>query len=540
MKETENVEYRIIEKVRIYIHQHYNNKDSSKIESELKELCSCAFGDSIVIDDEVNLITYKDLQNILSTINEKSSSRRKNGVYYTENDITSFILENCLKLNLDKSIENITEEFFSEEDKVSVLSMSIFDPTCGAGAFLLTALELKIKLLGNRDLLDKKYLKTILSTLYGNDIDNVSTTITKIRLLLCVLENFGVSYISGLGKILNSNFYSENIFTLKLKNKFDLVIGNPPYVEESATDIKVQEQFGNIYANVLSAALDFMSDTGTYGFIIPLSYISTPRMALIRKKISNALNNQLILSYADRPGCLFTSVHQKLNVLIGSKKGKKEIYTGNYQYWYKDERSNLFTHVSYIKNGYGVNEYIPKLGNDCDISIYRKIKNNTVSVSSLMQEKGACLYLNMRACFWIKAFLEKHATGEYKELHFENDDIKNYMYCIFNSSLFWWFWICISDCWHITNKEFINFKLPISFDGNLVRTLANNLEKRLELTKKFVGTKQTDYEYKHKNCLAEIHEIDDYINSLFGLTENESQYIKSYAISYRTSEGAKK
>ena len=103
--------------------------------------------------------------------------------------------------------------------------------------------------------------------------------------------------------------------------------------------------------------------------------------------------------------------------------------------------------------------------------------------------------------------------------------------------MFWWFWICISDCWHITNKELKNFKIPSKFDKIIVKQLSLNLENKLENTKKYVGTKQTDYEYKHKKCLTEIHEIDEYINNLFGLSESESFYVKNFAISYRTSVG---
>ena len=68
--------------------------------------------------------------------------------------------------------------------------------------------------------------------------------------------------------------------------------------------------------------------------------------------------------------------------------------------------------------------------------------------------------------------------------------------------------------------------------------LANNLRLRLEETKVFVGTVQTEYEYKHKLCIPEIHAIDDFINGLFGLTEEESEYIKGFAFKYRTSGGA--
>ena len=67
--------------------------------------------------------------------------------------------------------------------------------------------------------------------------------------------------------------------------------------------------------------------------------------------------------------------------------------------------------------------------------------------------------------------------------------------------------------------------------------LANNLRTRLEETKVYVGTVQTEYEYKHRMCIPEIHAIDNFVNSLFGLTDEESEYIKNFAFKYRTSGG---
>ena len=146
----------------------------------------------------------------------------------------------------------------------------------------------------------------------------------------------------------------------------------------------------------------------------------------------------------------------------------------------------------------------------------------------------------MRACFWIKVFLSPHTSGEYKTFSFTSQSERNFVYCILNSSLFWWYWICISDGWHITSKEFEFFKLPNSFDVKKVFKLSSQLEKKLEETKRFIGSKQTEYEYKHKLCIFEIHQIDDYINSLYGLTETESSYIKNFALPYRTSKGVTK
>ena len=74
-------------------------------------------------------------------------------------------------------------------------------------------------------------------------------------------------------------------------------------------------------------------------------------------------------------------------------------------------------------------------------------------------------------------------------------------------------------------------------DYDRASILAKALIEKLEETKVYVGTKQTDYEYKHALCLREIAQIDDFVNELYGLTPEESTYIKSFALRYRTGQG---
>ena len=56
----------------------------------------------------------------------------------------------------------------------------------------------------------------------------------------------------------------------------------------------------------------------------------------------------------------------------------------------------------------------------------------------------------------------------------------------------------------------------------------------MENTKRYVGTKQVDYEYKHKLCKDVIDEIDDELAEIYNLTQTELDYIKSFAIKYRS------
>ena len=98
----------------------------------------------------------------------------------------------------------------------------------------------------------------------------------------------------------------------------------------------------------------------------------------------------------------------------------------------------------------------------------------------------------------------------------------------------------MSDCWPITTKEIKGFYLPNLTEkkyGEFDR-LSKRLEQRLEDTKKYIGTKQVDYEYKHKECKSEIDEIDDLLAEVYELTDEELHYIKNFALKYRIGSGA--
>lgn len=132
----------------------------------------------------------------------------------------------------------------------------------------------------------------------------------------------------------------------------------------------------------------------------------------------------------------------KICILVGkNKKIEKTNFTGNYRYWYSEERPELFNTVEVVRNLYGTDSYIPKLGTITDKDIYAKLINNESKLIDVMKGNQGSVYLNMRAAFWIKAFVNKHNGGEYKEYGCQSEEMENYIMCILNSSLFWWYWI---------------------------------------------------------------------------------------------------
>ena len=145
---------------------------------------------------------------------------------------------------------------------------------------------------------------------------------------------------------------------------------------------------------------------------------------------------------------------------------------------------------------------------------------------------------SFRACFWMKVFSKDMKSNSYKEYCIDKKKLP-FVYCLLNSSLFFLMWTIISDGWHITNKELSFIKIPNRIPKpKKWSALFAKLENRLESTKEYVGTKQVDYEYKHKLCKDIIDEIDDELKSVYKLSASELNYIKKFNEKYRISDGA--
>lgn len=120
-----------------YLKCSFTNIEITEI---LKEL-NLFFPDEMILEETEKELSYSDLEEQLFNINEKQVQRKEKGVYYTDNDVTEFIIDECI----------------SHKDEVTFLLSSIFDPTCGSGEFLITALKKKITI--NTTISDKRNIK---------------------------------------------------------------------------------------------------------------------------------------------------------------------------------------------------------------------------------------------------------------------------------------------------------------------------------------------------------------------------------------------
>ena len=327
---------------------------------------------------------------------------------------------------------------------------------------------------------------------------------------------------------------------------FDVIIGNPPYVEyrEVKKDYTIKgfetESCGNLYAYVMERGT--VLNSGRIGWIVPISWVSTNRMDTVRNVVARSHPMIYTNNHADRPGSLFTGVHQKLTIVFCTK-GSPAMFTTEFCRCYSKEggRDNLFETLTYqfLDWDGGI---IRKFSDDVEVSIFRKISQKTKSITSVfkttrLSDNTHPFYLNQRLMMWVKCFLASKTSKEYKTYYPIHEFSAKELSAVFNSSLFFWFWETKGDCWHLTKGDMNAFRINLlqfsQTNRNMLVRLAESLEFDLEENKEYVGTRQTDYEYYHKKSKHIIDDIDHVLAQHYDLTGEELDFIINYAIKYR-------
>jgi len=312
-----------------------------------------------------------DLEEINASINEetfdnKKSKRKKDGVFYTPEYITKYIVDNTLgklcnhkkeELQLTeivppKNFKKPTKKEQLQKDNLEkyrnwLLNLKILDPACGSGAFLNQALEF---LINEHKSLQKDLVvmgditayyeieKNILeNNLYGVDINEDAVEIAKLSLWLRTATK-GRELTKLANKILVANSLLDMPFE---EGIFDVVIGNPPYVrvqglksnyedETKLYEEKYKSASGkyDLYVLFLEMSFKMLNKKGLLSYILPHKFLVSDFGKGIREFLSENkavesllhFGSEMVFEDAAAYTCIITLSHNNEKLYFKSLK----------------------------------------------------------------------------------------------------------------------------------------------------------------------------------------------------------------------------
>ena len=344
---------------------------------------------------------------------------------------------------------------------------------------------------------------------------------------------------------------------------FDVIVGNPPYVEyRSVEDYTVAGyetlDCGNLYAFTVERNDSLSGPNSRTGMIVPHSAVCTDRMGPVQCILSEKDVTTWVSSYDIRPAKLFEGVDQRLAIYMTAKSKNSEstLHSSRYHRWHEVLRNTLLSSIEYVGiETFPVPHSVPKIATSQEERLLGKLNSHKTIQAGLLKTMSSRtpVYFHNAPRYWVRAtdfapYFWNERDGEkistqVKSLHLSTEADALAIVAALNSSLFYWWFLILSDCRHLNLREIENFPLGLDKMHEVTKAQLCELTKRLmanfhrHKTRKNTRYKTTGLviydEFNQKPSKSIVDKIDRVLAEHYGFTDEELDFIINYDIKYR-------
>ncbi len=338
------------------------------------------------------------------------------------------------------------------------------------------------------------------------------------------------------------------------KGGFDVIIGNPPYLEIREVDYVLKGyaclDSGAVHAMCVERSSSLLHKKGCMSMIVPLSLPSTQRMQAVQQLLE-AGRNAWYANYAWRPAKLFDTVNRALTVFVVTPSRDGQTFSTNYQKWTSDNRDGLFERPSYVEVPHQRSSFwVPKLGDPIERHILERCLATKTTVRHFGGSSDHRVYYRTTGGLYWKVFtdfapafrLNGKPWRSSRETWFtvaRREHIKPIVAAL-SSDVFWWWYTVSSNLRDLNPSDIQNFPLPeTALTDPELRSLGDRYLKDIDKNsamlvreQKQTGTTETQ-SFKIQKSKPILDDIDRVLARHYGFTVEELDFILNYDIKYR-------
>lgn len=277
------------------------------------------------------------------------------------------------------------------------------------------------------------------------------------------------------------------------KGGFDVIIGNPPYINKNTIDYNItadQFECPDIYGYIIHRIPNLLTEKSKHGFIVMHNLAFSSKFKKTRQTLRKNYKNLWYSFYSRIPSGLFSGNCRVRNCIYmaANSTEKPSVYTTRLHRWFSEMRPNLFQLLNYSQSHY-VNDDVIPMSDSC---MLLKILDNKTGLQ-LMSVKsrlgGEKVFFRKTAYNWLSVTHSPApcydakgrliADSEAGCFDVENAKMRDALILLLSGKLLFARWAVLGDDFHLTLSDLLEFRFPLE------RLTETELKSIASLAKKF-------------------------------------------------------